>query len=241
MQGYDLFMLIVLLAAVAWGAWKGLAWQLASMASIALSYFVALNFRTPLAAVLSKSVELKPPLDIFLAMLILFMGSSLLVWVGFNLVSEVIERVKLKEFDHQFGAILGFAKGVLLCIVITLFAITLAGEPQQQSICNSRSGYYIAMLLDRADPVMPKELHQVLEPYLRNLEENVPHQHTQHTAGQPIIAVPNPNQFSAEPSSQPSSQPAPSPSFQPQSFYDPRTVERLQNQFAPAPQDDMRR
>lgn len=237
MQGYDLFMLIVLLAAVAWGAWKGLAWQLASMASIALSYFVALNFRTPLAALLSRSVEIKPPLDIFLAMLILFMGSSLLVWVGFNLVSEVIERVKLKEFDHQFGAILGFAKGVLLCIVITLFAITLAGEAQQQSICNSKSGYYIAMLLDRADPVMPKELHQVLQPYLQNLDRSVPHQHTEHTARQPIIAVPNASQFGADPRFQPSAQ----PNSQPPSFYDPRTVERLQNQFAPASQDDLRR
>ena len=34
MQAYDIFMLIVLALAIVWGAWKGLAWQIASIASI---------------------------------------------------------------------------------------------------------------------------------------------------------------------------------------------------------------
>ena len=84
MQAYDIFMLIVLGVAVVWGAWKGLAWQIASLASIALSYFVALNFRQPLAGVINAS----PPWNVFLAMLILFLGTGLVVWVGFNLASE---------------------------------------------------------------------------------------------------------------------------------------------------------
>ena len=230
MQAYDLFMLIVLAAAVAWGFWKGLAWQLASMASIALSYFVALNFRTPLAALISRSIEVKPPLDIFAAMLILFMGTSLVVWVGFNLVRDMIEKVKLKEFDHQFGAILGLAKGVLLCVVITLFSVTLLSEPQQQAICNSRSGYYIALLLDRADPIMPRELHQVLAPYITEFDQTVPHNHAKHTPGTPIIAVPNPNQYA------PATAPQPAPNF-----FDPQTADRLRNQFFPPPPDSNRR
>lgn len=169
MQPYDVFMLIVLAAAILWGAWKGLAWQVASLASIALSYFVALNFRQHLAGVINAS----PPWNIFLAMLILFLGTGLVVWVGFNLLSELIERVKLKEFDRQLGALFGAAKGVLLCVLITLFAVTLLGDAQRQAICNSRSGYYIAVLLDRADAVIPQELHQVLDPYINQLDRTV--------------------------------------------------------------------
>lgn len=169
MQGYDIFMLIVLAAAILWGAWKGLAWQVASLASIALSYFVALNFRQQLAAVINAS----PPWNVFLAMLILFLGTGLVVWVGFNLVSELIERVKLKEFDRQLGAVFGAAKGVLLCVIITLFSVALLGDSQRQAICNSRSGYYIAVLLDRADAVIPSELHQVLDPYINQLDRTV--------------------------------------------------------------------
>src|SRR5262245_36460026 len=47
MQAYDVLMLIVLGLAIVWGAWKGLAWQIASIASIGVSYFVALHFRQP--------------------------------------------------------------------------------------------------------------------------------------------------------------------------------------------------
>jgi membrane protein required for colicin V production len=179
MQPYDILMLIVLAAAVAWGAWKGLAWQIASLASIALSYFVALRFRGQLASVITAS----PPWNVFLSMLILFLGTGLIVWVGFNLVSELIERVKLKEFDRQLGALFGAAKGVLLCVLITLFSVALLSDSQRQAICNSRSGYYIALLLDRADMVIPNELHQVLGPYLNELDKSVPHEHTHSASG----------------------------------------------------------
>jgi membrane protein required for colicin V production len=169
MQSYDVLMLLVLVAAVVWGAWKGLAWQVASIASLVLSYFVALNFRAPLAGMIDAS----PPWNIFAAMLILFLGTGLVVWVGFNLVSELIERVKLKEFDRQLGALFGAAKGVLLCVLVTLFSVTLLGDSQRQAICNSQSGYYIAVLLDRADALIPQELHQVLDPYIHELDRNV--------------------------------------------------------------------
>ena len=175
MQPYDILMLIVLAGAVVWGAWKGLAWQIASLASIALSYFVALRFRGQLAGVISAA----PPWNVFLSMLILFLGTGLVVWVGFNFVSELIEKVKLKEFDRQLGALFGAAKGVLLCVLITLFSVALLSDTQRQAICNSRSGYYIALLLDRAGAVIPQELHQVLEPYLDQLDRSVPHEHVE--------------------------------------------------------------
>ena len=37
----------------------------------------------------------------------------------------------------------------------------------------SRSGHYIALLLDRAEGVMPHELHEVLDPYLHKLEKEL--------------------------------------------------------------------
>lgn len=173
MQAYDILMLIVLALAIVWGAWKGLAWQIASIASIGLSYFVALHFRQPLAGVINAS----PPWNVFLSMLILFLGTGLIVWIGFNLVSEMIERVKLKEFDRQLGAVFGAAKGVLLCVLVTLFSVALLGDAQRQAICNSKSGYYIAVLLDRADMVIPRELHDVLAPYLERLDQDIEHPH----------------------------------------------------------------
>jgi membrane protein required for colicin V production len=174
MQAYDILMLIVLGLAIIWGAWKGLAWQIASILSLGLSYIVALHFRMPLANIINAS----PPWNIFLSMLILFLGTGLVVWIGFNLISEIIERVKLKEFDRQLGAIFGAAKGVILCVLITLFSVALLGDDQRRAICSSKSGYYIAVLLDRTDTMIPRELHQVLGPYLDRLDREIPHEHT---------------------------------------------------------------
>ncbi len=138
---YDLVMLGVLLAATAFGAWRGLAWQVASLAAIFASYVVAYRYREPVAA----WIPVQAPWRVFVAMLLLYLATSLAIWVAFRVVSRWIDRVKLKDFDRQIGALLGFAKGVVLCVLITLFAVTLLGESQRSAIVKSHSGYCIAV------------------------------------------------------------------------------------------------
>jgi membrane protein required for colicin V production len=168
MQPYDVFMLTVLIAAIAWGAWKGLAWQLASVASIVLSYFVAVNFRAPVA----RLFHYQPPeWNNFLAMLVLYLGSSLVVWLAFNMVRDFLEKVQLKEFDRQVGGLVGAAKGVLVCTVVTLFTMGLGTDAQRQAVVSSRSGYYIAQLLERVEPLLPAEYQPRLEDTIAQLEQ----------------------------------------------------------------------
>lgn len=169
MEAYDVIMLLVLVGATVFGAWKGMAWQIASLASLAISYIVALRFSPQLAPLLGD----QPPWNRLLAMLILYMATSLAIWLVFRVVSGFIDRLKLKEFDHQLGALFGLAKGVLLCVAITLFAVALLPDPQRRQIMDSRSGFYIAMLLDRADAVMPEEIKDVLHPYIHRAQEEL--------------------------------------------------------------------
>lgn len=168
MQAYDVFMLTVLAAAVAWGAWKGLAWQVASIASIVVSYFVAVNFRGPVSAMFRYD---PPEWNNFLAMLVLYLGTSLVIWVAFSSVRAFLERVQLKEFDRQVGGLVGAAKGVLICTVITLFTMGLGTDAQRQAVVSSRSGYYIARLLEKVQPLIPAEYQQQFEQTIAQLEQ----------------------------------------------------------------------
>jgi membrane protein required for colicin V production len=168
MQTYDIIMLAVLAGSTLFGFVKGMAWQLASLASFFLSYVVALKF----SPMLAPHVGQQEPLNRFAAMLILYLGTSLAIWLIFRVVAGVIDRVKLKEFDRQVGGLFGAAKGVLLCIVVTFFAVSLSEEVREH-ILFSRSGHYIAVLLDKADPVLPEGLHEVLDPYLHKLDEQL--------------------------------------------------------------------
>jgi membrane protein required for colicin V production len=169
MQAYDFVMIAVLLGATLFGFVKGMAWQIASLASLVVSYFVALRFSGQIAPVFGDS----EPWNRFVAMLVIYMACSFAIWVLFRAVAGAIERVKLREFDRQLGALFGFAKGVLLCAVITFFAVTLLPPAQKQSIVASRSGRYIGVLLDKTRAAVPPEYGDVLKPYLDKFEQRL--------------------------------------------------------------------
>lgn len=169
MEVYDLIMLAVLVLAVIFGARKGLAWQVASLSSIFASYFVAYRFR----GVVAPRIDMAPPWNTFVAMLLLYIATSILIWWAFRIVAGTLDRVKLRDFDRHAGAVLGFGRGLLWCLLITLFAVTLLGESARRAVIQSRSGHYIAQLLDRSDAIMPGELHQVLGPYLQTFESRL--------------------------------------------------------------------
>ena len=166
MEIYDIIMVVVLVGAMLFGAVKGFAWQLASIASIILSYIVAYKYREPF----SQSIQADPPWNRFLAMLILYIGTSLVIWVAFRMIRGTIDRMKLREFDRQIGAMFGLAKGALYCTLITLFAVTLMGDRTRETIVRSKSGHYIAQVLDRSESVIPPEIHEVVQPYLERFD-----------------------------------------------------------------------
>jgi membrane protein required for colicin V production len=188
MQTYDLLMLLVLVCATVFGFWKGMAWQLASLASLVVSYIAALQFSERLAPTFGDTA----PWNRFVAMLAIYCVTSFMIWTAFRLISGVIDKVKLEAFDKQLGAMFGFAKGVLLCVAVTFFAVTLLPPAQGEMIVGSQSGQYIVALLNKADAVVPPELHQVIDPYLNKVQErlNPNHQANWPPGGAPQQSVP---------------------------------------------------
>jgi membrane protein required for colicin V production len=182
MDWYDILMLVILGGATLLGAWKGMAWQLASLGSLVLSYFLALRFSAQLAPMFGSSA----PLNRFIAMLVIYLVTSVVVWLSFRMVSGFLDKIKLRDFDHQVGGLFGFVKGVLLCLAITFFALGIASDLREH-ILGTHSGHYIALFLNKAEAVMPKEIHQVLDPYLDKLEDRLnPNQPFQPNAPLPI-------------------------------------------------------
>ena len=171
MQTYDIIMLLVLVSATLFGFFKGMAWQIASLASLVLSYVVALRFADELAPTFEGVAP--PPLNKFVAMLVIYMVTSIAIWMVFRVVRRFIDKVKLEYFDRQMGAIFGFAKGVGFCVAITFFAVSLVPQSQKEAILASNAGHYIVALLDKTHTVVPPELHDVVSPYLNRIEERL--------------------------------------------------------------------
>jgi membrane protein required for colicin V production len=186
LQPYDFFMALVLCWCIIFGAWKGLAWQVAALASIFVSALVASRLGGPLAPYFSK----QEPWNRFLAMLVVYLVTSLLIWLGFQLVAGFINKLQLKEFDRQLGALFGGAKGVLWCLVITFFTVMLS-EPARQTILRSRSGHFMAVLIERATPILPQEVRELVGKYLDELDRKLAPQPEGKPAAAPAKAASN--------------------------------------------------
>src|SRR5436309_3525556 len=93
---YDAVMAGIVVAGMVWGAWRGITWQLASIASLVLGYGVA----HPLSAELAPRFPGEPAVARALAMLAIYAAVSggvfLLAW----LVRAALRRLKFEAFDR---------------------------------------------------------------------------------------------------------------------------------------------
>ena len=165
-EGYDLVMLGILAAAAVLGYFKGIVWQIAWIAGIAASGFLALRFSGPLAPMFGQQA----PWNRLIAMLAIYVGTSLAVWLVFRVISGAINAIHLSAFDHQLGLLLGIAKGALMCVVVTFFAVTLAPAYRNQIVA-SRSGRLVAEIIMRADEILPPKIVEPVQPFVKQFED----------------------------------------------------------------------
>ena len=165
-DSYDMVMLGLLATAGILGYFKGIVWQIAWIAGICLSSYVSLRFSGELAPYVGQ----QPPWNRLLAMLALYVGTSLVVWVVFRFVSSLIDAVHLSAFDHQLGLLFGLAKGSLICVVVTFFAVTMM-PAYRGEITGSQSGQIVAKLIGEADQFLPADIHETVDPFLQEFRQ----------------------------------------------------------------------
>jgi len=164
-MGFDLFILAILVVTTIRGAAKGVAWQLAGIAAVVLCFM----FATPLSLTIAPLIKLDPPLNRWVAMLgiyIVFAFGTFAVARGFR---EALEKAKFVEFDRHLGALFGLFKGAAIALVITFFAVAMSPKTREY-VLTTKTGFAAAHVMNALDPVMPKELHAILEPYIHHLD-----------------------------------------------------------------------
>lgn len=162
---YDLIVLAILAFAMIRGAMKGMVWQLAVIAAIVLCFV----FSESLSLSLAPMIGVEPPLNRWIAMFLLYVGFSFVCFAAARVLRDFIEKAKFEAFDRHLGALFGLLKGVAFSLVLTFFVVTIS-DSQRPVILRSYSGYASAVIMDGLHPVMPEGLHEVLEPYIHQLD-----------------------------------------------------------------------
>jgi len=161
---YDILTLVILLVSTIRGAVTGLVWQLAVIAALVLCFL----FAGPLSFWVAPHIPVDAPLNRWLAMLGIYLVFSFVCFLVARTARDWIKKARFVEYDRHVGAILGFLKGATICLLLTFFAVTLSGD-LRATILQSHSGRAAALMIDALCPVVPREWHDVLEPYLRRM------------------------------------------------------------------------
>ena len=172
MSWIDFVVLAVLLYTTIKGASKGLISQLTWIVALVACFAFAESFSLKLAPTITQTFpQVEPPLDRWIAMFILYMGFAFVSFGVARVLKGWLEKAKFADFDKHLGGIFGLIKGVVICMVVIFFGVTL-NETLRQKVLASHSGHAAAVIMQRLGPVMPKELAGVIEKAERQLNDD---------------------------------------------------------------------
>ena len=163
---------ILALILVGWltmrGLMRGAIAQVASVASVVISWIIAVKFSPVVAPLVSQ----EPPWDKVFAMFVLFVASTIAIWLIRGLVNDIIKAIHLKTADRSLGAVLGFVKGILLCSIITFFLVVFS-DATRSFVLGSVSGKYFAAGIERASLLVPEDVNEALSKKLAAFRQSI--------------------------------------------------------------------
>lgn len=158
---YDVIVIGILAYTTIRGAMKGVIWQIAAIAGVVL----CLVFAESISAAAGPYVRLEPPLNNWVVMFGAYLVFSFASFAVARMLTEWLDKIKFGEFNRHLGAIFGFIKGAVICLVLTFFIVTVS-DSAREMLRHSRSGRVAAIVMDRLHPVMPERLHEALNKYI---------------------------------------------------------------------------
>ena len=161
MTPYDGAMVGVIFAGMVWGAFRGVTWQVASIASLVLGYTVSHTLSSQIVGYFPGDPIVARSMAMISVYFVTSGGVFLVAW----LIRATLTKMKFEAFDRHLGMLLGGLEGMLLGLVVTLFVVSLA--PQTRGpIFASPSGKAVGWLMASVGPVLPSEVRDVLGPFL---------------------------------------------------------------------------
>ena len=172
---FDLIILAILAALTLRGIWKGMISQLVSVAAIFVCWIVATRF----GSLVAPTIPVEAPWDQVLAMGIVF----LITWIAIRFAHAALEKIikhwHLEKLNKLLGGALGFAKGLLICLILTFFAV-MVSETSRDVVFNSKSGFHMVKLIAQIGLFVPKNsyefVHKQLALFQDKIDEAVPGQ-----------------------------------------------------------------
>ena len=165
---FDLIILAILAALTLRGIWKGMVSQIISVAS----YFVCWIVATRFGSLIAPTVPLEAPWDQVAAMAVLFVITLIAIRFAHAALEKLIKHWHLDKLNKSLGGLLGFTKGLLLCLIITFFAVMFS-ETSRAVVFNSISGSRLVQLITQISLFVPKDSYEFVHTQFAQFQSKV--------------------------------------------------------------------
>ena len=150
LPAFDVFVILFLLYCIFMGGKRGMFLQITSIASLLAGWYVSSRYSAHFVSYFPLGDTLSGKASSVVTFFAVMIGITIL---GRVLSGMFIAGV-LKEVNRQLGALFGLIKGVVVCLVITYFAVTLSNATKN-FVIGSQSGKMMVQILCEAQTIIP--------------------------------------------------------------------------------------
>ncbi|MDY0105778.1 MAG: CvpA family protein [Giesbergeria sp.] len=156
MAALDWIFVAVLLASMLMGAWRGLIYEVLSLAGWVVAFLVAQWFAADAAAWLpleGAQETVRYAAGFILVFVVALFACGFLAWLG----KKLVEAVGLRPVDRTLGAAFGVLRGLVVLLVMVVMA-GLTPLHQAEWWQESRGAALLSDVLQALKPALPQEL-----------------------------------------------------------------------------------
>lgn len=156
MAALDWIFVAVLLASMLMGAWRGLIYEVLSLAGWVVAFLVAQWFAADAAAWLpleGAQETVRYAAGFILVFVVALFACGFLAWLG----KKLVEAVGLRPVDRTLGAAFGVLRGLVVLLVLVVMA-GLTPLHQAEWWQESRGAALLSDVLQALKPALPQEL-----------------------------------------------------------------------------------
>ena len=157
----DWVLLGVLFVSMVVGMWRGLVYEVLSLAGWVAAFFLAQWLASDAVAWIPFVQSAAPSIQYAVGYVVVFVGSlfvsALLSWV----IKKVIESVGLRPVDRALGGAFGLARGVVLLLTLTV-VLQLTGMSQNDWWQGAKGPVWLDMTIQGLKPLMPESIVKFL-------------------------------------------------------------------------------
>lgn len=152
----DWILLGVLMASMVVGLWRGLVYEVLSLAgwvaAFILAQWLAADVVVFLPFLKDAAAQVQYPVAFVLVFVVALFAAGLLSW----LVKKLVETVGLRPIDRALGGLFGLARGVVLLLAFTV-VLQLMGLASEAWWQNAIGPGWLDTTLKGLKPLLPQE------------------------------------------------------------------------------------